>query len=254
MNSKNKTNTSKNPYSVTINHRTNTVTVYTYDSNGDYVIPVRAMVCSCGEQTEENETILGVFSVYFKEKWHPLFGDVYGQYVTGFSGVYLFHSVPYEKMSAETLKTDEFNKLGTNASQGCVRLMIGDAKWIYDNIDMKTSVEVVDKKEGSDPLGTPKAVKIPSTPKWDPTDPAKKNPYKDALPVIEGIGDITIKKNSDYDSKVTAKDSCGNDITDRVKVTGNVITDKVGKYLVTYEVTDDFNNYVQTTVAVEVAE
>lgn len=251
---KNKKDGAKNLYSIKVNRRTNTVTVYTYDKNGKYTIPVRSMICSCGEFTDENITPTGKYSVYFKNLWHPLFGDVYGQYVTGFSGVYLFHSVPYEKMSADTLKTDEFNKLGTNASQGCVRLMIGDAKWIYDNIDMKTSVEVVDKKEGSDPLGTPKVVKIPSTPKWDPTDPAKKNPYKDALPVIEGIGDITIKKNSDYDSKVTAKDSCGNDITDRVKVTGNVITDKVGKYLVTYEVTDDFNNYVQTTVAVEVAE
>lgn len=249
---KNKKDGTKHLYSIKVNRRTNTVTVYTYDKNGKYTIPVRAMVCSCGEFTDENITPTGKYSVYFKNRWHPLFGDVYGQYVTGFSGVYLFHSVPYEEESAGTLKTDEFNKLGTNASQGCVRLMISDAKWIFDNIDMNTSVEVVDKHEGADPLGTPKVVKIPSTPKWDPTDPAKKNPYKGAQPVIEGANDITIKKDSDYESKVTAKDGCGNDITDKLKVTGNVMSNKVGTYLVTYEVTDDFNNTAKVTVTVTV--
>lgn len=249
---KNKKDDTKHLYSIKVNRRTNTVTVYTYDKNGNYTVPVRAMVCSCGEFTEENTTPTGKYSVYFKNRWHPLFGDVYGQYVTGFSGVYLFHSVPYEEESAGTLKTDEFNKLGTNASQGCVRLMIGDAKWIFDNIDMNTSVEVVDKNEGADPLGTPSTVKIPNTPKWDPSDPAKKNPYKGAQPTIEGANDITVKKDSDYDSEVTAKDGCGNDITDRLKVTGNVMSNKVGTYLVTYEVTDDFNNTAEVTVTVTV--
>ena len=249
---KNKKDGTKNLYSIKVNRRTNVVTVYTYDKNGKYTVPVRSMICSCGEFTDENITPTGKYSVYFKNRWHPLFGDVYGQYVTGFSGVYLFHSVPYKDKSADTLKTDEFNKLGSNASQGCVRLMIGDAKWIFDNVDMNTSVEVVDKHEGADPLGAPKTVKIPSTPNWDPTDPAKKNPYKDAQPLIEGAADVTVKKNSDYEPKVTAKDGCGNDITDRLKVTGNVISSKVGTYLVTYEVTDDFNNTASVTVTVTV--
>ncbi|MFR5209625.1 MAG: L,D-transpeptidase family protein [Clostridia bacterium] len=26
-----------------------------------------------------------------------------------------------------------FNKLGEQASQGCVRLAVSDAKWVYDN-------------------------------------------------------------------------------------------------------------------------
>ena len=249
---KNRKDKTKNLYSIKVNRRTNIVTVYTYDEKGRYVVPVRTMVASCGEFTDENITPTGKYSVYFKSRWHPLFGDVYGQYVTGFSGVYLFHSVPYKTTSADSLKTDEFNKLGTNASQGCVRLMVSDSKWIYDNVDMNTDVEVIDKKENDDLIDTPHAVKITEKPYWDPTDPSSKNPYKDKVPVIKGAKDITVKKDSDFDSKVTAKDSCGNDITDRIVTTGNVITSKPGKYLVTYEVTDDFHKTAEVTVTVTV--
>lgn len=249
---KNKDNSSKELYSVKVNRRTNTVTVYTYDDRGDYVVPVRAMVCSCGENTEENITPTGEYSVYFKSRWHALFGDVYGQYVTGFSGHYLFHSVPYINTYADTLKTEEFNKLGSNASQGCVRLMVSDTKWIYDNIDMNTKVEVIDEDESADPLGKPEVVRVNEKLKWDPTDPASSNPYKEKVPVIKGAKDITVAKNSDYESKVTAKDSCSNDITDKIEVIGNVISSKSGKYLVTYKVTDALGKTAEKTITVTV--
>lgn len=249
---KNKKDKSRNLYSVKVNRQTNVVTVYTYNKDGKYVIPVRAMVCSCGEFTDENITPTGRYNVYFKNRWHPLFGDVYGQYVTGFSGHYLFHSVPYEKTVLNALETDEFNKLGTNASQGCVRLMVSDAKWIYDNIDMNTSVEVIDKKETADPLGKPVTVNIDSQLKWDPTDPATKNPYNEKMPQITGAEDVTIEKGGKYKPKIKAIDSCGNDISDRVKVLSNVLTDKKGTYIVTYKVTDDFKKSASVTVTVTV--
>ncbi len=251
---KNKKDNSRDLYNVTVNRRTNTVTVYTYDDKGDYVVPVRAMVCSCGEMNEENITPTGEYSVYFKERWHPLFSDVYGQYVTGFSGPYLFHSVPYQKTSPSTLKADEFNKLSENASQGCVRLMVSDAKWIYDNLDIYTPVKVIDKTTGSDPLGTPPVIKVDESIHWDPTDNSKKNPYKDALPVINGAQDITIEKDSDFKLKVTALDSCGNDITDKLKIVGRVVSSKVGKYRLTYSVTDDLGKYAEKTITVTVKE
>lgn len=243
---------SQNLYSATINRRTNTVTIYTYDENGDYVVPVRAMVCSCGEMNEENITPTGEYSVYFKNYWHALFGDVYGKYVTGFSGHYLFHSVPYTNTESYTLKADEFNKLGTNASQGCVRMMIADAKWIYDNLDMYTEVIVIDADAKRDPLGTPPTIKVDTSIGWDPTDPHKNNPYNDKLPVISGAKDVTIKKDDDFSQNVTAVDSCSNDISDKVEIIGNVITKKKGTYKVTYSVTDSIGKTAQTTITVTV--
>lgn len=249
---KNRENAEQNLYSVIVNRRTNTVTVYTYDEEGDYTVPVRAMVCSCGEFNDENITPTGEYSVYFKSRWHALFGDVYGQYITGFSGHYLFHSVPYKETEVDALKTEEFNKLGTNASQGCVRMLVADTKWIYDNIEVGTSVEVIDDTSSADALGTPPSVKIDTSIPWDPTDPSKNNPYSDKLPVIKGVKDITVKKNSDFDSKVEAVDSCGQDISEKIITTGNVITNKTGKYLVTYSVTDDLGKTAQKTITVTV--
>lgn len=243
---------SKNPYRVTVNRRTNTVTVYTYDDSGNYTVPVRAMVCSCGEMNEENITIAGVFEVYFKNRWHALFGDVYGQYVTGFSGDYLFHSVPYTKTSENSLKGEEFNKLSTNASQGCVRMMIVDTKWVYDNLEIGTVVEVIDAGPEKDPLGTPLTVKVDNKSKWDPTDPHEDNPYLNKQPVITGAQDVTIKQGESYNPTITAIDSCMMDATDKIEIVGNVNTNKKGTYYVTYILTDALKKHTEVTVTVTV--
>lgn len=251
---KNKKDGSKNPYKIQVNRNTNTVTVFTYDERGKYTVPVRAMICSCGEMTPENITPTGTYSVYLKSRWHALFSDVYGQYITGFSGHYLFHSVPYTDTSENTLKTDEFNKLGTNASQGCVRMLVSDAKWIYDNCDYETEVEVIDKKESADPLSRPEVIKLDGSIRWDPTDPAKKNPYKDMSPVIKGAKKQTVNKGETFDmlKGITAIDSCGNDITDTIEVIGNVVTTKEGKYKVTYKVTDTIGKEAEKTIVITV--
>ena len=54
-------------------------------------------------------------------------------------GNYLFHSVLYKQGSMSVI-TD--GRLGINASHGCVRLNINNAKWIYDNIPRGTKVVV----------------------------------------------------------------------------------------------------------------
>lgn len=241
------------PYLIQVNRKTNVVTVYTYDDLGKYQVPVRAMVCSCG-LGDENITPAGEYTIEFKSRWTALFGDVYGQYISGFNGDILFHSVPYYTESADDLETEEFNKLGDNASQGCVRLSVSDAKWIYDNCDMNTIVRVIDQSEKADPLGKPVPVRIPSKPGWDPTDPDKKNPYLEKKPVISGVKDMEIKKGDAYSPSegVTAVDTCGNDITADIKVVGNVVTEKAGTYYVTYIVKDGFGKEVKQTITVTV--
>ena len=102
------------------------------------------MVCSCGL---DKGTITGEFETYFKTEWHALFDDVYGKYVTGIDGNFLFHSVPYtELLKNDSLESDEYNKLGTDASLGCVRLAVSDAKWIYDNCPVGTYVKIYDRR------------------------------------------------------------------------------------------------------------
>lgn len=249
----NKKKSPDNLYSLTVNRRTNTVTAYTYDDKGDYTVPVRAMVCSCGTGGDDI-TITGDFALYFQEPWHPLYGDVYGMYVSGFEGPYLFHSVPYENTDHGTLKTEEFNKLGTNASQGCVRMMVADVHWIYKNCALNTPVHVIDADAKYDPLGKPAAVKIPENVRWDPTDASEGNPFLGKMPTLTGAEDVTLTKGKVFDpmAGIVAKDICGNDITSRVKLAGEVIADKPGVYYLTYTITDDFNLKTQVTRTVTV--
>ena len=242
-------------YNITVNRRTNTVTVYTYDDKGEYTVPVRAMVASCGTGGRDI-TPVGEYATYFRESWHLLYGDVIGMYVTGIEGPYLFHSIPCEIKSHDSIKIEEFNKLGTNASQGCVRLMVSDARWIYKNCALNTPVKVIDEDESADPLGKPPTIKISSDIRWDPTDPDKRNPYKGKLPEIIGPSDAALNVGDEFDPMegVKAVDICGNDITGDVTLTGSVVTEKPGVYLLTYSLTDVFHQHVEVTVTVTVKE
>ena len=113
----------EHPYYITVNLTDNIVTVYKKDEAGDYTVPLKAFLCSGGEDTPE-----GTFQTMVKYDWRYLFGDVWGQYATRITGHYLFHSVPYFEKDKSTLEYEEYNKLGTTASMGCIRLTVKDAK------------------------------------------------------------------------------------------------------------------------------
>lgn len=165
------------PYLIKVNKTQNIVIIYKQDDSGEYTVPVKAMVCSVGK---EGNTPLGTFKTSDKYTWRLLEGNVYGQYATRITGHFLFHSVPYFEKSKDTLEYDEYNKLGSAASAGCIRLSVEDSKWIYDNCPTKTTVIMYesDKKE---PLEKPSPIKIDTSDtgkrNWDPTDPDKNNPW-----------------------------------------------------------------------------
>lgn len=241
----------RNPYLIRVNRKKNCVTVFTYDEKGKYTVPVRAMVSSCGKN---GSTITGHFKLYFKKEWNPLYNNVYGYYVSGISGDYLFHSVPYHLPKSDRLEVDEFNKLGADASLGCVRLAAGDSRWIYKNCKQDTDIIIYDD-DNPGPLGKPETIKIKDKScGWDPTDNNKKNPYNDNKPVIIGAKDITVNKGGEFDALkgVKALDTCSNDITKKISVTGNVVTYRSGVYKLTYSVKDALHRTASKDISVTV--
>ena len=164
------------PYYVTVNLTDNIVTVYEQDEAGEYNIPVKAFLCSVGEDTPE-----GTFQTMVKYDWRYLFGDVWGQYATRITGHYLFHSVPYFEKDKSTLEYEEYNKLGTTASMGCIRLTVKDAKWIYDKCPVGTTVKMY-RGEVEEPLQHAPVQKLNVNDAerrgWDPTDPDPENPWR----------------------------------------------------------------------------
>lgn len=114
------------PYYIKINRRQNVVTIYKQDSKGEYTVPVKAMTCSTGRN---NATPTGTFSISQKYRWHKMMGDVYGQYCSRIHGGVLFHSVYYNNApDPSRLSYTAYNRLGSQASHGCVRLTVEDAK------------------------------------------------------------------------------------------------------------------------------
>jgi uncharacterized protein YjdB len=145
-------------YVIKVNRQMNCVTVY---KDGT---PVKAMVCSVGSATP-----VGTFHIIERYRWRLMIHNVYAQYATRIVGSILFHSVPYTSQNNRTLQTEEYNKLGTTASAGCVRLSCEDAKWIYDNVANGATVIIYDSPDPG-PLGKPTSIKIPAGQTWDPTD------------------------------------------------------------------------------------
>lgn len=160
------------PYKLEVVRNQCTVLVYGLDMSGDYSILYHAFVCGPGQTTP-----IGTFRTPFKAAWHPLMG-CWGQYCTQITGNYLFHSSPYNSPNKNDLSYRLYNQLGTVCSHGCVRLTVADAKWIYDNCPLGTTVSIYNAS--SLPVPKPSAPWLDiSSPNrgWDPTDPDPANPW-----------------------------------------------------------------------------
>lgn len=228
------------PYYVQVNKSTNVVTVFQDKVNGVYKNPIKAFVCSVGFATPS-----GTFHTQGKYRWHTLVGPSYGQYCTRIVGSFLFHSVwYYEYGKPDTISVAQYNKLGTTASHGCIRLTVADAKWIYDNCPTGTEVKLMSGTSKDDPLGKPVAPKLNESKKmdWCPTDPDPRNPYKKQKTKITGIGNKTILIGKKFNPflGVKAIEGTGTAITERLEVKGKVNEKKAGTYTLTYKVKDSF--------------
>ena len=91
----------------------------------------------CSSGAPGSSTVKGSYTVKSKGL---VFGHGYScWYYTQFYGNYLFHSVKYNPGSKTSIQD---GRLGMNISNGCVRLAMANAKWIYDNIPRGTKVYI----------------------------------------------------------------------------------------------------------------
>lgn len=247
-------------YMIKINKQQNVVTIYK-EKDGKYK-PHKAFVCSVGYATPT-----GAFSLGEKLRWHLLDGPSYGQYCTRITGSILFHSVWYYSQNKADQSYIQYNKLGTTASHGCVRLTVADAKWIYDNCPSGTKVTIYNAKNPG-PLGKPSAIKVSGYSGWDPTDPDPANPYKKKKPVIQGVrgGNIAygskinllkgikVKNSTGFNAKklLTVKIKYKMDDESTYKNVKKLDSKRPGKYKVTYEITDEIAHKAKKTVIYKV--
>lgn len=165
------------PYYIEVDRGMQVVRVYTIGEDGYYSLLAREMICStdCFGYKPPN----GVYALDGqKMRWMESLANSVEQYATRISGHILFHSLPYSNWYANTLQAEEYKKLGTDASIGCVRLLCIDAKWIYDNVPAGTPVRFMTGERDEEKLAELAPPPLKSG-KYDPTDPREDNPDYD---------------------------------------------------------------------------
>ena len=115
---------------------------YTYDEDGQYTVLVREMICSTGTSKYPTPCKTTIMPKK-RARWgyFPTWGS-HAQYLTRIDAANAFHSVLYSEPNENTLSVKSFDALGTPASHGCVRLLVSDAKWIYENCKEGTIITV----------------------------------------------------------------------------------------------------------------
>jgi lipoprotein-anchoring transpeptidase ErfK/SrfK len=171
------------------------VRVYSVDDEGNKDSLVKTMICSSGRDGKtplrtwivlDNETqhdeitdtdflshydfewVKGCAVQYITRMWKAEWDDNGKLKVTTSS--YLFHSTPFDSKDKNTLRAEDWNKLGYAVSDGCVRLCVRDAHWIYSHVAPYSVVRTV---EGEKDQETWNALKLPDIPEYvkkDPTD------------------------------------------------------------------------------------
>ena len=132
------------PYAITVDVTNQVTTVYGRDDNGEYTIPVKRMICSTG--TKATPSTVGDWTLEGRRaRWcyFPSYGS-HAQYWTKINDYIAFHSVIYNEVDYGALNVKSYNKLGQRASHGCIRLLVSDSQWIYENIGKGVVVTITE--------------------------------------------------------------------------------------------------------------
>ena len=197
---KESTNSNYNNFRVEVNRAACCVTVYAYDSNKQsYCIPVKTCTVSVGRDTwstkghsdlneDTSYTPLGDFKISsngtsvkysMKPMYEPDGSIVYARWASHVVGNVYFHSIAVSSNSHYALNPSHYNKLGSPASAGCIRMTVADAKWFYDYVSKGTPVKIIQGNANyPGPLGKNPTIKISSSINYDPTDSEVPNSRK----------------------------------------------------------------------------
>lgn len=166
------------PYYIEVDKGNQVVRVFER-GDGSYTHLIRRMICSSGHWGTKFSD--GLYNLNGARYDWCLADDhvLWMQYATRINGPFMFHSIPSHGRSADHVKTDYYNRLGTKASSGCIRLLCADAKWIYENVPSGVFVLVAEWARDPAEYGAVSAPPLATSGAycWDPTDDNPANPY-----------------------------------------------------------------------------
>ena len=161
----------KGPYYLEVDKVNGVMTVYT---NSRKTVPVKTIRVSVGNPTTLTKN--GTFTVKRADRWQLLMGPSWGQYGSHVTGGIYIHSVASGLKNANNLPADEYLKLGSPASHGCIRCCVADAKWVWENcngakIHITDDIPYQSEECFKGPLGRNPITPLRGSGTFDPTDP-----------------------------------------------------------------------------------
>lgn len=119
-------------YELVVDYTNQCVYAFSKDKDGERKLE-RVMMCTTGGNgnwTPEGDYNLG--EDYKRFGYFTSF-NCYAQYWTQMWRSFYFHSLLYKTRDASSYTMSSYNNLGTPGSHGCIRLLVPDARWIYEN-------------------------------------------------------------------------------------------------------------------------
>lgn len=120
-------------YKLIVDYHNQCVYALSKDEYGEFKVLERVMMCTTGGNghwTPEGTYSMGNSRVRFG---FFVDYDCYAQYWSQMMGGFYFHSILYSARDADHLSKSSYNNLGKPVSHGCIRLLVPDARWIYEN-------------------------------------------------------------------------------------------------------------------------
>ena len=167
-----------------------TVTVIGYGTDGVGDIPMAKFVCSPG--LPETPTPTGTYYANKYGRWVPLMGPSWGQYgIHVVQGIF-FHSVACTYQNVHNVPAYSYSLMGQPASHGCIRMLVGDIKWLYENVgsNTRTVITYSSAKSTVSYFSKPAVPPLRTTNgmNWDPTDPVAQEMFdKASVPNVSGV-------------------------------------------------------------------
>lgn len=127
-------------YRIKINVSKNIAVISYIDANNsnDNGKTVRAFHIATNKDIKTGSTVISE-----KSEWRKLDNNGYAHYSSRLENMEYICSTAYFTRTIGNMNIDEYNKIGTSVTYGSIFMTPADAKWIYNNCGINTSVEIL---------------------------------------------------------------------------------------------------------------
>lgn len=145
-------NTDASKYFMSLDLSPQVLTIYTKDSSGKFTKIVRQCLTTSGRtrpkdiedpESKSAHTPQGTFKLGGHERFGKFIAlNSYARYWTQINANIFFHSIPGTRNDFTYIGPQYYRDMGRPASNGCVRLYVEDAKWVYYNCPPGTTIKI----------------------------------------------------------------------------------------------------------------